>query len=70
MTGLARCRKNAAISQVELANALHVSQSTISAWESGENYPTADKLPKIAEACGCTIDDLYKTDAPAEARAG
>ncbi len=69
MTGLEYRRKNAAITQVELANILHVSQSTISAWESGENYPTADKLPIIAEALGCTIDDLYKAEAPAEARA-
>ena len=66
MTGLEKCRKNAGITQVELATMLHVSQSTVSAWESGENYPTADKLPIIAGALGCSIDDLYRTEQPAE----
>ena len=47
------------MSQKELANALHVSQPSLWAWETGKANPTADKLPALAKALGCTIDDLF-----------
>lgn len=28
------------------------------------NYPVAEKLPAIAKALGCTIDDLFGVEAP------
>ena len=59
MKGLARCRKAAKMSQNELAVLLGVGQSAVAAWETGVAYPTADKLPIIAKALGCTIDDLF-----------
>ena len=44
--------------QVCAASKLGVSQSTISMWENGENYPRAELLPKIASLYGCTVDEL------------
>lgn len=59
MQGMKRLRKAAKMSQTELAAALGVGQSAVASWEAGLSYPTADKLPKIAETLGCTIDDLF-----------
>lgn len=69
MNGIQIKRKDAGLNQTQLAELCGVSQAAVAAWESGIKHPTADKLPKIAEALGCTIDDLYKAEAPAEARA-
>lgn len=35
-----------------------VSLTTISCWENGRYLPTADKLMKLAEFYGCTIEEL------------
>ena len=59
MKGLAKCRKAAQLSQAELAAMLNVGQSAIAAWETGVAYPNANKLPLIAEALNCSIDDLF-----------
>lgn len=60
MKGLARCRKAAKLSQTELASKIGVGQSAIAAWETGVAYPSADKLPAIASALSCTIDELFQ----------
>ena len=60
MDGLATCRKAAGLTQAALAAILGVSQA---AWESGAKLPSAHKLPAIAEALSCTIDDLYNVPA-------
>ena len=52
-------RKRAQLTQEALANKLNVDPSAITKWETGAAAPTAAKLPKIAEALGCTIDDLF-----------
>ena len=59
MKGLACCRKAAELSQKQLAASLGVGQSAIAAWETGAAYPSADKLPLIADTLGCTIDALF-----------
>ena len=59
MKGIAAARRRANIRQVELASAMNVNQSTISMWESGSSAPAADKLPKLAQILGCTIDALF-----------
>lgn len=56
-------RKAANMTQVQLADALGVNQSTVAAWESGEKYPRANILPALAAALGCTVNDLYAADA-------
>ena len=45
-------------SQTEVARLLGVRPTTVSKWENGVSKPRADKLPKIAELYGCTIEEL------------
>lgn len=59
MKSLASRRKAAGYTQVEFAARLGVSQAAVAGWESGESYPSADKLPTIAEVLGCSIDELF-----------
>lgn len=58
MKSLKTLRKNRKVSQVQLANALHVTQATVSRWESGEVVPTTDYLEQLAEFFGVTTDYL------------
>lgn len=58
--GIQKARKLKGLTQDELAKALDVSRSTVSMWESGESSPRAEKLPEIASALGCKIDELFK----------
>ncbi len=55
---LTRYRKNAGISQLELAKKLCYSNKNISKWENGETMPNAFILQKIANIYGVTIEDL------------
>lgn len=52
-------RKKQNLSQRELAQKLLVSQQTIAKWENEKCYPSTEKLVIIAEALGCTINDLF-----------
>ena len=63
MNGIERQRRKQNITQTELAKKLSVSQANISQWEKGEVLPRADKLPAIAKALGCSIDELFDNDA-------
>ena len=45
---------------VQLADAMGVSPGAVGKWVYGKAYPSADKLPKLAELLGCTIDELYR----------
>ncbi|MBR5287275.1 MAG: helix-turn-helix transcriptional regulator [Clostridia bacterium] len=51
-------RKQKGLTQEELAQALFVSRTAISKWESGRGYPSIDSLKAIAEFFGVTIDAL------------
>lgn len=62
MNGIELQRKKNCITQSELAQILGVSQANISQWEKGEALPRADKLPVIAQALHCTIDELFSPD--------
>lgn len=59
MNGFEYCRLRAGLTQVEAASELNVSQSTISTWENGTNFPTGSKIPAIARLYGCEINELY-----------
>lgn len=56
---LKELREKKKLSQYKVAEILGVAQSTVAMWESGTNIPTADKLPRIAEVLGCSIDELF-----------
>ncbi len=51
-------RKQKEITQEELAEAIYVSRTAISKWESGRGYPSIDSLKALSEFFGVTIDEL------------
>ena len=55
---LQELRKNRGLTQEELAEALFVSRTAISKWESGRGYPNIDSLKEISKFFSVTIDDL------------
>ena len=46
------------LSQTDLANALDVSRQSISKWETNGSVPELDKLVKLSELFGVTLDEL------------
>lgn len=52
-------RENADWTQAELAERVGVSEKVVSKWECGETKPSAEVLPALADAFGCTIDALF-----------
>ncbi len=59
MNEIKELRKKAGLTQVTFAEAMGVTQSTISQWESGRVCPETAKLPKLAEVLGCSVADLF-----------
>lgn len=57
---IARLRKEKHLTQAQLAEKLHISNKTISRWETGEGYPEITLLSPLAEALGVTTDELLK----------
>ena len=55
-------RKQAHLSQNELACKLGVSQQCVAKWETGASKPRVNILPKLARALNCTIDELLQED--------
>ena len=55
---LQELRKSRGLTQEELAEALFVSRTAISKWESGRGYPSIDSLKEISKLFSVTIDDL------------
>lgn len=51
-------RKIAGITQVELANAVNVSESTVVNWEKGRSEPTVSQAIMIAEVVGRPLDSI------------
>ena len=54
-----RYRERAGMTQNDLAQLLRLNQKAVSQWETGETMPSADKLPALARALDCTIDELF-----------
>lgn len=52
-------RKALHMTQRELADLLHVSDKTVSRWETGNQVPDALTMPLIAKALGITLMELY-----------
>lgn len=55
---LLQLRKSRGLTQDELAEALHVSRTAVSKWESGRGYPSIDSIKEISRYFSVTIDDL------------
>lgn len=52
-------RESKGFSQTELAEALGVDQTTISAWENGKAEPTLFNLRRLADLLGVKPGDLF-----------
>lgn len=59
---LKELRKNRGLTQEELGQALFVSRTAISKWESGKGYPNIDSLKAISKYFCVSLDDLLSTD--------
>lgn len=59
---LQELRKQKGFTQEELAQALYVSRTAISKWESGRGYPSIDSLKRIAKLFSVTVDELLAGD--------
>ena len=53
---IAEMRKNAGLSQTELAKELNISNRTVSKWETGDGLPDIATVPQIAQFFGITVD--------------
>ena len=59
---LQELRKSRSLTQEELAEALYVSRTAVSKWESGRGYPSIDSLKEISRFFSVKIDDLICPD--------
>ncbi len=55
-------RTQRGLTQEELAQALYVSRTAISKWESGRGYPNIESLKDIAKFFSVTVDDLLSSN--------
>ena len=59
---LQELRKNQGLTQEELAQAIFVSRTAVSKWESGRGYPNIDSLKALADYFSVTVDELISPD--------
>ena len=59
MTNLKAIRKARGMSQDDLGGLLGVTRQTVYNWENGQAWPSAEMLPRIAKALGCSIGELF-----------
>lgn len=57
-SNLKRLRKNAKLTQEELAEKLNVTRQTVAKWETGESLPDIDSCIAMSKLYNITIDDL------------
>ena len=58
-----KLRERANMTQLQLAAAMGTTQTGVSNWENEVSLPRTRELPKLAQVMGCTIDELYASDA-------
>jgi len=59
---LQELRKKKGITQEELSEALYVSRTAVSKWESGRGFPNIESLKAISKFFSVTIDELLSCD--------
>ncbi len=67
---LASLRKEAGLSQYELAKLLNEPQSNISFWELSDKPPRSDVLPRLAKILGVRVDTILNVDTDKTVRRG
>ena len=55
---IAQLRKEKSMTQQDLADKLHVTNTAVSKWERGLSFPGVDILEKLAEELGITVMDI------------
>lgn len=60
METLREIRKLKKLTQIDVAKALKVGQSTVATWESGIGYPRTDKLLELSVLLGVSVEDVIK----------
>ena len=55
---LKAARVNVGLNQQEAAKALKVDKSTLSSWERGVTFPTADQIALLCELYGVSYDHI------------
>lgn len=65
-TNISRLRAEQHLSQGDLAEALDVSRQSVSKWETDASVPDLDKLVKLSQVFGVTLDELVTGEAPAD----
>ncbi len=61
---IANLRGKEALSQGDLADRLGVSRQSVSKWETDASVPELDKVMKLSEVFGVTLDELVKGEVP------
>ncbi len=61
---LARLRKNADMTQSDLADRLNVTRQAVSKYETGDSFPDVTILVTMAEVFGVSVDELIGAGAP------
>jgi transcriptional regulator with XRE-family HTH domain len=67
-TNLRRLRHQRDLTQAEVAEAVHVSRSTLAGIENGKDHPGRETLQRLAKFYGVTMDALYSAALPVGAR--
>ena len=58
-SSIARLRREAGLTQEQLANILGISYQAVSKWETGNSCPDISTLPLLADLFGVSIDELF-----------
>lgn len=56
---LTQLRKEKGLSQLELAEIMDVSRQAVSRWETGLSIPSVDKLKRLSDLYGVSLDSLW-----------
>ena len=65
-TNIMRLRKEAGLTQEQLANALGISYQAVSKWENGVSCPDISTLPLLADLFSVSIDSLFGRETAAQ----
>ncbi len=60
LTMLKKLRKQRKLTQHELAEALHISQTSVSKYERGESEPDLAMVIEMADFFGVTVDEFVR----------
>ena len=64
--GICARRNELNLTQYDVAKKIGVDRSTVAKWETGQSFPRAELLPKLASILNCTIDELLGVKKPTE----